>query len=385
MPDFFDRLEQELRSAATRAADPDPAGTVPAGDRRPRPRRMRRARPLMVAVLGLLVVGSAAAAVSQLHVTDASAPLHGTHVEPAPPGSTPPPAFAHFCSLNPGACPGSSPSRTRYSLSVLPVPPSSAASAIGGPGRVDAGEVGWCAVIDLQSQGSSGSVTGCTGARPASESARIAGGGFGTGRAATAFVVTDDRVAGIRLRDGRVVRPTADRALPSDWRAALWTRRGTTSARAATLLDRDGRPLPAAGRLLGSFRRVQPAAAASSSSASCRIASTSVAVRGGRSIVGEPRASAALAGRPFLICAMARVGAADQGLWAYVLLDARRPDGDVAALPGQRLRDGTATVGRALSARRVGRAWLVVASPAGDAAAATERTRALSALSVDLR
>jgi hypothetical protein len=382
MPDFFDRLEQELLSAAPRSADPDPVGVVPTGGRR-RTGRMRRPRPLMVAVLGLLIVGSAAAAVSQLHFTDASAPLHGTHIEPTHPGSAPPPAFAHLCSLNPGACPGASPAKTRYSLSVLPVPPSSAASATGGVGTADAGKIGWCAVIDLRSsQGSSGSVTSCNGAQSASSSARIAGGGFGTGRAATAFVVIDDRAAGIRLRDGRVVRPTADRALPPDWRAALWTRRGT-SAQAARLLDRDGRPLPAGGRLLEPFRRVQPAAASSSSSAYCRITSTSVAVRDGRSIVGEPRASTSLVGRPFLICAVARVGPAAQGLWAYVLLDALRPGGDVADLPGQRPRDGTVAVGRALSARRVGHAWLVVVSPPGDATTATERTRALSALRID--
>lgn len=246
MTDFFDRLERELTEAAARDAQPTPDGT-PARAHRAGRRRRLVSRPLLLAMLGLVVAGTATAGIVTLTGAQPSKPLDGTYTSPAKPGQPPTaPAMADFCEKNAGACPGSQPSATDYQVGLLPFavvpnPSQSHYEHITGAGRV-----GWCATARTAAAHSAGRIYGCSPAVSSKQSARIAGGSLGVGAQRVTFVVVDERVAGVRLRDGRIIEPRSDTSLPGDWRAAIWSG-GTDTPTTVDLLNAHGQQLPANG------------------------------------------------------------------------------------------------------------------------------------------
>jgi hypothetical protein len=382
MTDFFDRLEAELTAAAEREMVAGTASTR---------RRAPAIRPLLVALIGLVLAGTATAAVVTLTGTEGSQPLRGTHTSPARPGTPPTsPSLAAFCDKNAGACPGSGPSTTHYELALLPFAPHPSPSPRARARTADAGLVGWCATATLGDAHSAGGAYGCAPALAPSASARIAGAGFGTGAGRVSFVIVDERVAAVRLRDGRRIRPRTDRSLPAPWRAAVWSG-GFDTATTVDLLDADGETLPKQGRASDGLSRVQRAGPVGAArDRRCAINSAALAVHDARTIIDAPRASPDLAGKPFLICGTAIIGNGAEMLQAFVLVDARAPGRPPADLPGAAplpAMPGVVEVGGEASARRVGAAWLVVTSqPVGGDARSTDRAdarrRALAALRV---
>jgi hypothetical protein len=382
--DFFDRLEIELTRAAARETEAPAVGIAGQPDRRRR--SAWASRPLLIAVLGLVVAGTAVAAVARFTGGEASRPLQGTHRGLAHAGAPPSShAMREFCAKNPGTCPGSGPLNMKYKVSLTPFLATAATSRYS-DGVTGAGRVGWCAIAELSGGAGVGQAAGCAPSRSAQQSARIAGGGFGTAQDRVSFVVVDQRVAAVRLRDGRVVRTRADASLPDRWRAAVW-RGGTDTATTVELLDAGGALLPKQGRIIDQLAQAQRAGPnAAATYKGCAITSRTLRVRRARTIIDPPRAVPDVAGHPFLICATAGIGNAPDMTQALVLVDARAPGTPPANLPGaapSRTDPGIVEVGDDVSAKRIGDAWLVVTSSLpGASKGFAERRRALAALKV---
>ena len=354
MTDFFDRLEMELLDAVRRSAAPTTVVQDRGRSRAPRPRYRR---PLLVALLGIMLTGTAAAAVMKLNGEASHPPTGSLHSAPVPGPAPDNGPFARFCAANPGSCPGSKGSKVDYSLSIVPFVGSTPSTEAG------VGSVAWCARLALKTGGGDGVIQGCSPAQPASSSARVVGLGAGVGADRMTFVVVDQRVASVHLRSERIIQARRFPGWPTAWKLAIW-RGGHDTPSTVQLLDAEGRRLPNRGSLSAPPLRVQSATHdIATGYRRCTISSTrpSVGVSSVRVLADAPRASAALSGKPMLTCASARI---DRRYDAYVLLDAGAPGTrDPVSLPGavrSKMDPSVVHVGATLSARRIGAAWLVV-------------------------
>jgi RNA polymerase sigma-70 factor (ECF subfamily) len=202
------------------------------------------------------------------------------------------------------------------------------------------GHVGWCVDFAVRgAQGANGG-RGCTPAGPPDTNV-IATGGV-RGPLGAGYAVVDQAVAEIRLSDGRTITPELDPGMPSEWRAASWSVRGSLPT--FTLHD-------ATGRELAPFRAapldpLPTVAAGSRERCPLRADRRATETRS----VGEPVGQDALY-PSYLSCASAVFRVGNQRLRASVLLDARDPDARAPDL---------VTTSGVLSVRRRGRALVVV-------------------------
>jgi hypothetical protein len=356
----FDDLHAQLtRSVADRAA----ASTASKPATAPAPRRRAggwRSRPLVLALVGLTVGGSATAAA-----------ITGLRSSPAPGLETRLPPLT-----NP--VPGRGPAADRYAVAFTP--------------DLTIGASGWC-VSDVQARGerpligSSGCNTDAVSSGApviARHSTTTSIPGRGLHDMRTFFTaVVDTRVAAVRLPDGRVLRPVAGPGLPAGLRSvvAVQAKDGPVA-----YLDRDGRPIRGADAELdvGKDRPEHRATVPANPAPWAIRTSGDPAVRlgAGQELTAPPRGTSDRHGRPFLAVSTARVAYRGREYQASYLLDAEDPAGEAAPLPGavavpgtDRVRVDTPGVYRPLTARREGPGWLVVRgpSPAG-------RTAVLAAL-----
>jgi hypothetical protein len=366
MTDFIDGLERDLVAAAGRQSEEAPlaAGHTargrnaglggPAACNR---RRLRGRRGLAVALAGLLVAGTAAAAVVSLDA-EPSKPLAG-------PVKT------------------SAPNARAYAISLLP--------------EFRAGNAGWCSSLRFSTGGrTTSSGMGCGPARAAGGN-MIAGGGVQFSRDNVQYVIATARVRAVRFGDdGPVVATETDPALPYDWRYAVAVVRrprvdvapplpGKRSPKSSAglskalqravlrsqpvLLDEAGHTLPSvtrADRLSrgARSRRVTRAAPARR----CVIGRAAGFPLGyARVSLGKPHTAPRLEGRAFASCAYSvfhRPGGRG-GITVMILLDAQHPARQAADLPSTPGLDG----------RRLGPGWI-----AAYGASAAERAALLARL-----
>ncbi len=328
----FDELEHELCAGVRRGAAPAPE--------RARPWR-QRPRGLAIALVALVVCGSAAAAVVSL-TRERSQPLAGR-----------PPALG-------GA---------RYRVELRP--------------DLSAGAIGWCATFAIRAAKESTAGTGC-GPAAAAADALIAAGGLGGRGPGVAYAIVDQRAATVRFGDRHVV-PVAYPTLPAGWRAAVTIVRGEPA-----IVAEDGAGHPLARTELAGTRRagthalptraVNPADPPRHPCALRARALPGLRAISARLSAPRPLRTPDVNGRPFLSCATTVFSLDGQRLRAARLLDARAPRRPAALLPGMRAprtpHEIVSASGR-LSAQRAGPGWIVVSGPTG-----TARTRLLRALRV---
>jgi hypothetical protein len=321
-PDPFDLLRDELVAAAA------PAGV----------RARRRVRSLVVVAAALALSGTATAAVLSLTGGQPSAPLRG-----ALPGERGPSARNYTISLTPNLFPG---------------------------------QAGWCRRVALRR--GRAPVTGGMGCglAAASGTALIAGGAMSVGSdRILAYAVVDRRVASVELAPGLRVAPRAEPTLPFGWRAAVAfvpTRRGALPGEATILrlFDARGRaidrsPEQHAGTRALPTRKVDPL---HPPAVPCAITHAPIAHlrHVSQTIVrGLLATRADVNGRALRTCSEAAFSLGTHRLRAAVLVDAAGPRHEPPPLPG------------AMTARRIGRAWLVV-----DGGTPRDRRTLLAALHV---
>lgn len=352
MTDFIDGLERDLVAAAERQAPPAraAAATTAAGSTRG-PRRLRGRRGLAVALTGLLVAGTAVAAVVTLN-PEPSKPLAGPVEDGAPKARA-------------------------YAISLLP--------------EFRAGSAGWCSSVRYSTGGRiTSSAMGC--GPPRAAGGNMIAGGFGLGRTENVqYVITTARVPAVRFGD-RVVATQTDPALPYGWRFAVVIVPGagidigpsapgkpsTPSSQAVqravpaaqpALLDEAGRPLPGITPADRAYRGARSRVVTRAAPAQrCVIGrAEGFALGYARVAQGTPRTAARLEGRAFASCAYGvfhRPGKRG-AMTVMILLDARHPTRKAADLPPTPGLDG----------RRLGPGWLAVYG-----ASAGERAKLLAHL-----
>lgn len=343
MTDFIDGLERDLVAAAERQASPTraPAATTAAGSTRGRG-RLRGRRGLAIALAGLLVAGTATAAVVTFN-SEPSKPLAG-------PVSM------------------SAPKARGYAISLLP--------------EFRAGQSGWCSSLRYSAGGrTTGSTMGCGPARAAGGNL-IAGGGADLSRRENVdYVIVTARVRAVRFGDDRVVATQADPALPYGWRfAAAVVRRPRVDARPLrpgiqtpeqtaaalralqraalrsqpVLLDEAGKPLPNVTRADRDARGAKSRRVTSAAPARrCVIGrAAGFALGYARVAQGTPSTAARLEGRAFASCAYSNFRRPGKrgAITAMILLDAQHPARRAAELPPTPGLDG----------RRLGPGWIAV-------------------------
>lgn len=338
------------------------AGTPPVPDdvlrevRAPAPlSRRRRWRPAALLVAGVLLTGSAAAAVT-LKPGRTSDPLHGTVTGPilgAPAG------------------------RATYRVEMAPY--------------LSAGRVGWCVTLAVRAGARLGiGGEGC-GAAPPAGAPQIAGGGVSStvsGDSTLAYFVVDERVARIVMPDGQRVIPRVSPGVPSPWRAAVVETDGEPAPEAVSFVDSAGRVLSVAGQRRAGTRAAGTARLATQqyhpttgTASGCALrVPRGAGLRASSAKVVTERATGPVDvnGRAFLTSSTVVLYEGRIRFTAAALVDAVRPGRRPAALPGQRSvqgRRGLVDAGGGISARRVGSRWLVVRG--GDRAG---RHRVLAAL-----
>jgi len=310
MSDFVDGLERDLVQAAQRQATARRAATAV------RRRRLRPGRGLAIGLAGLLVAGSATAAVVRLSA-EPSKPLAGPVRE-------------------------SRPSAGAYAVSLLP--------------DLRAGQAGWCGVVrQTRSAQLVSAGMGCGPARAAGGSQIVAGGSFDGGTSIQYAVVTA-AVRTVRFGTTEVATRT-DPSLPYRWRYAVATPSASPLPHeppAIVSLDAAGAQLPATTHAddhtrQGRSRLVTRARPAQR----CVIGVADDFVAGyARVALSRPRPADHIEGRAFYSCADTVFHSRDERAHATaaILLDAQRPSMRADALPR--------TPG--LSGRRLGSGWIVV-------------------------
>lgn len=330
MNDPIHDLEHALAQAARRRLNPPSA-----------PLRRHVSRRTALAALGALVIAGSATAAT-IHFTGTpSKPLAG----PIGPGER-----GHA-----------------YALSLIP--------------DWRAGAAGWCTLLRLTTgAGLTSAGAGC-GPAPAAGSGLIAGGmTYGQHGRGLEYAVTSADTRAVRF--GNVtVATSADASLPSGWRYAIHIADtpSTTSSGGPpatprfappVLLDAQGRTIPfqAPGARNGRAARSRPVTQANPARR-CAIGTAPGYIAGyARVAVGAPKLASHVQGRPFFSCAYTVFHRGDirGGLTAAILLDAQFPDRAAPDLPHA----------PGISARRLGRAWLVVyGRSAPDRARLLERLR----------
>jgi hypothetical protein len=314
-------LERELLAAAERRAlDPVVAQ-----------RRLRRWRPLVLIAAALVLSGSATAAVVSLLGTR-SKPLDGS--------------VSHV--------PGTSGKQFHYSLPVTP--------------DLDAGHTGWCSFpfVWTGRRPSAGSGGGfCVPSGGGGSPVILAAGGMNV---SLFWMVVQSRVAAVRLPKRKVIIPRSDPRLPADWRAVVSFTEGPISA---TLFDSRGRVIPQPSQR-------SPAPVATRADNPDRPPRSRCWIRAPRlpgltrqwSVVATavPARGAAVSARALFSCARSwfMFNGRSPAVWAAVLVGARDPRRFAPDLPGLRPTGQPGTYVEAggtagdITARRVGRAWLVV-------------------------
>ncbi|MEN0012105.1 MAG: hypothetical protein AAGC46_01995 [Solirubrobacteraceae bacterium] len=188
MTDFFDRVERELDTAATRLHAGTGTGAVPAR-RRGRLAAWFASHSLLALLGGALLVGGAgattAAVVSTIHGTP-SAPTHGVVPKVA------------------GVKGGG---HETYRIAVMP--------------QLLVGQVGWCEAFGAgdHDDGPRFGSYGC-GPAPVSDS-HVFYGNAGGSRRAFQYRIVDATVAYVETANGRRFLPRRDPAIPNDWRAIV--------------------------------------------------------------------------------------------------------------------------------------------------------------------
>jgi hypothetical protein len=323
--DPFDLLRDQLVAAAA------PAGV--------RARRRRRARPLVVLAAALALGGTATAA--------AVLTLGG---EPSPPLK--------------GRVPGPADGAAReYTIILRP--------------DLRVGVAGWCSSVQLRGRGEIMGGTGC-GDALSSATPMIAGGGMTVSRTKVIdYRIVDRRVAYVKLPDGRRIVPRADPALPFGWRAAIAFLPAPKGAPpgldAVRLVAADGRVLAAGASHAVKRLPSRQVDAHRPPAVPCAIAHRALphlAAIDQTIVRGDLAAPIDALGHPFRTCSAALFRLDGVRLRAAVLVDARGPAHAPAHLP-------RGYVPSRASARRTGRAWLVV-----DGGTKAARERLLSALAV---
>jgi hypothetical protein len=329
MTDPFDILRDRLVAAA-HATSPPP--------RLARPRR----RMLIVLVAALLVSSSAAAAVVSLTGED-SQPLTGKV----------------------GGKPGAGPSDAReYVIEMLP--------------SLSVGEAGWCATLALRHSNGQpiAGGEGCGPAPPAAAPQIVSGALVATtsrSGKSVSYIVVDDRVASVRVDGGRMIIPRPSAAIPSGWKAAVWFTAGGAAPATPVLLDKAGQVIStepnqragtrAAGTRRLATRAVDPARAPHQRCAIEVPSRAGLRAASERVVTETPAHEPDVNGRAFRACAGAVIYLAGRRFTAAVLVDARNPSHQAAALPGQRPHPGAPGIveaGGGITARRAGPGWLVV-------------------------
>jgi hypothetical protein len=353
MSDFFDQLERALSDATVRRYGA-PGRVPPRGianvTRWGRARRLSHLgrRPLALALIALVIGGSAAAGVVSL-VNRNSAPLTGT--VPAAPGIIT--AGLHYD---------------------IPVTPD-----------LEPGNVGWCSYPRFSLTASS-PPPGVPAELPSSGTCGLAAVGdtpliLGGGEEGLFWMIVSSRVAALRLGTGTVIQSRTDARLPYGWRAVVtftpaFNRRTRPLDRSSALpyptpLDARGRPIP-----LGTFQPPPPVPVKTIDPShpparSCAI--RAVALPGLRRqweviATGIPARRSSVDTGALFSCARSwyLFDERSPALSAALLLNAREPRLRAPALPGLTptspsgfFAEGGGSAGD-ITARRLGPAWLVV-------------------------
>jgi hypothetical protein len=351
-PDPFMVLKDQLVAAE--------AGAMAAPAHERRRRRWSGRRPLLALLAALAVSGTATAAVLTLTGGQPSAPLRGDL---------------------PGQKAGAGAYARHYAIAVTP--------------NLSAGSAGWCTRMSLRTGTRLTTVSAACGLAAPSGAALIAGGNAVVSPTRMlSYAVVDRRVAAVELAHGLRVTPSGQDGLPFGWRAAVAFVPVTRSrffgeATRLTLLDARGRPISQeANRLAGTYAagtRPLPATPLEDPAhppvTPCALRSAALAHLeriAQRVVVGPLARDRDTNGRALLACSAAEYRLRGHRLRAGVLVDADSPRRAPVAIPGAARAAGHPGVVDApglLSARRVGRAWLVV-----DGADRRARLRLLAAL-----
>lgn len=296
----------------------------------------RRWRPAALIIAGVLLTGSATAAVT-LGPGRGSDPLRGTIT---------------------GAGPGSSGGRAAYRVQMVP--------------DLVAGRAGWCIEVQLRTGPHTGiGGEGCGPAAPP-HALLVASGGIGqtaAGARSLAYFVVDRRVSRIALPDGQRIVPRPSPAVPSAWRATTAQTRDEPRPGSITFLDAAGHPIGTdlARQAYPGKLATRPYDPGSARVPRCGVmvpARSGLRVLTARVVTRSAIRAAAVGGRAFRACSSVVVYQGRRRLKIAVLVDAGRPGRRPAPLPGQHAvpaRPGVVDASGGLSGRRVGSRWLVVA------------------------